>query len=145
MTAIAYATLAVSVLSLIAWLVYGRVADVKALATERIAHSKTQTRAERGEFENAAIKSRLADSERMVTALQEVLADVQTNLDSSLPRGDVAARVRRAAAQAAADRAGAVASSPGAEVPASPAAAEPGTASVSAVVGLDDKLLATPD
>lgn len=139
--AISLASLALLLGGVIAWLVYRNGAATDQLSQERIAHTKTRATLEREQFIHDATKAQLVETERVAAALEEVLADVQSNPNADLPPGDIAARVRRAAAQAARDRAGAAGPSAGATLPSTGAAAEPGATGVSAVVGLDDKLL----
>lgn len=121
----AVVTLAIAIagtLPLIAWLAHTAFAARTATADEREDHVATRGEMERTKFELAATKSRLADTERMNAALQEVLADVQAT-DPALPVGDVRARVLRAAQQARAAAAGnPVPASAADKVPDAPAA-----------------------
>jgi hypothetical protein len=103
---IALAVALVTALSLIGYLAHAALSARSAVGDERSAHVATRGELERTRFELEVTKSRLADVERMADALQEVLADVE--VDHGLDPRDVAGRVRRAAAQAARDRAGQV-------------------------------------
>lgn len=119
-------------MSLLAWLTYQTISARTATAEEREDHVATRGDLERVRFELEVAKSRLADSEQLNAALQEVLADVDANPNRDLDPADVRSRVLRAAAQAARDRAGAVPAAAGAPVPAGAAADSAGAAGVRA-------------
>lgn len=140
MTVIAIASVALAVLGLIGYLVHAALKARTATAEEREDHVATRGELERTKFELEVTKSRLADAERLNQALQEVLADVE--VDHGLDPRDVAGRVRRAAAQAARDRAGQVPA--GAPAEAVPAQGATGSAEAP-VVPADRDALMRPD
>lgn len=129
---IALAVALAGALSLIGWLAYVALGARSATADEREDHVATRGELERVKFEREVIAGRLADTERMATALQEVLADAQTNPNADLDRADVTARLRRAAQAATV----------GGAIPARTDAAVPGTAATvpprGALMPLDD-------
>ena len=108
MIAIPIAVIAVGILSLLAWLTYGRIDDTKALATERVSHEKTVGQLERRSFELEVTQKALVAANKRAEALEEVLQDeVDSSPNPDLSRTDIRNRVLRIArkwAEAAATR-----------------------------------------
>ncbi len=129
---IALATVIAGQLGLLAWLAFGRVADVKALAAERVDHTATNGKLERATFELEATKTALTEQKRITDGLEDVLASyINSNPNADLARGDVLSRLVRAAhRQAEAGRDGA----PGAG--AEPTVPEQGTADGAEAAGM---------
>lgn len=93
-------------LVILSWLIYGRIADARATATERVAHTATNGLLERAQYELEQTKIAMAESHRITTGLEEVLASfINATPNADLASGDVLSRlVRTANRQAEADR-----------------------------------------
>lgn len=140
MIAIPVAVIAVGVMSLLAWLTYGRIEDTKALATERVSHEKTVGQLERRSFELEVTQKALVAANKRAEALEEVLQDeVDSAPNPDLARADVRGRVLRIArkwAEAAATR------SP---LPAKPDEAVPDEGSTAAADAAGVRVVDDPD
>mgnify|MGYP001591397964 CR=1 FL=1 len=128
--AIILATTLASSLGVVAWLVYGRLTDARLVADERVAHTATNGKLERAQFELEATKVALVEQKHVTDGLEDVLASyINTTPNSDLARGDVLGRLLRAARkQAEADRNHPVPAVSTAAVPETPASERPGTA-----------------
>ncbi len=103
---IAALTLATLLGGLAAWLVYGRVADVRALGDERQDHVATHARLERRDFEVMTLKLQLATETRRADVFEEALANAEKGSpNADLSKGDVRSRILRAASRARAQQA----------------------------------------
>ena len=108
MTALAVALVAVIAgqLGAVVWLIYGRIADMRAMATERVAHTATNGLLERAHYVLEQTQNALADEKRITAGLEDVLAQyINATPNADLARGDVLSRlVRSAKRQAEAGR-----------------------------------------
>jgi len=106
----------------VVWLVYGRIADTRAMASERVAHTATNGLLERAKFELEAIMKANTEQQRVIDGLEEVLAGyINATPNADLARNDVLSRLVRAANRKT-DRDGSVSASAEGSVPAKPTA-----------------------
>ena len=96
--AVALAAIVAGQVGLVAWLVYGRIADVRSMATERVAHTATNGLLERAKFELEATAKANTEQQRIIDGLEDVLAGyINATPNADLARNDVLGRVVRAA------------------------------------------------
>ena len=96
--AVALAAIVAGQVGLVAWLVYGRIADVRSMATERVAHTATNGLLERAKFELEATKAKIEELQPIITGLEDVIAEyINDAPNADLARTDVIGRIVRAA------------------------------------------------